>query len=84
MLSERGLVVTGSAGAGWDRPAPTPAEGEGAKVPNDGVLPKTCPECRAPFSAPRLQTLQKMHQAPVRRLRFECGACGHAISRPVP
>lgn len=76
-------MVTESAGAGAERPASTASEADGSEGSVDLVLPKTCPECETPFPAPRVQTLQEMGQAPVRRLRFECGACGHATSHPL-
>lgn len=48
----------------------------------DPISPPACPECKTPFPPPRVQTLQQMGHEAVRRLRFECRACGHAISEP--
>lgn len=77
-------MVTESAGAGAERPASTGSEADGSEVSLDLVIPETCPECEAPLPSPRVQTLQEMGQAPVRRLRFWCGACGYATSHPLP
>ncbi len=77
-------MASESAGVGEGRSGSIGAEGGMPEASVDAVRAEVCPACQSPLPPPRVQTLQQMGRAPIERLRFECGACGHGFSSTAP